>query len=277
MNKLVEQWRSCGLEDGDIALIHSSAKRTLKTHGITPAELLQSFQDAVGYRGTVLFPVFNFGWCRGEPFNVLTTKSETGILSETARMWPGSQTTSHPAYRVAVIGALARAMSDYFTSRVNCDAYGYGSPFHMLHLLGGKIGILDLPDQNAMTFYHYVEESIMTPQFRSDLVYRFHKTFPGTYIDATQNAHKAEFNIFVRKDGVETWVDPMGELLWERGLYRGDRPHVGSGFRTIKATDVFNATAEIITSGKAEGMLWRKEFKPAVGDAGNASRVGASL
>ena len=30
--------------------------------------------------------------------------------------------------------------------------------FGLLHELGGQIAVLDLPDQYAMTFYHYIEE-----------------------------------------------------------------------------------------------------------------------
>jgi aminoglycoside 3-N-acetyltransferase len=59
--------------------------------------------------------------------------------------------------------------------------------------------------------------------------------------------------------GVVTHVNPMGELLWRKGLYHGCRPGEGSGLRTIAAADLFDATAEVIRQGRAPGMLYRIE------------------
>ena len=51
-------------------------------------------------------------------------------------------------------------------------------------------------------------------------------------------------------------VDPMGELLWEKGLYRGDRPKSGSGLRVISAGALFDEAARVIQEGRAEGLLY---------------------
>ncbi len=59
--------------------------------------------------------------------------------------------------------------------------------------------------------------------------------------------------------GIGYAVDPMGELLWQRGLYRGDRPGQGSGLRTIEAPAFFDAVSEVILDGRAEGLLYRIE------------------
>ena len=40
----------------------------------------------------------------------------------------------------------------------------------------------------------------------------------------------------------------MGEILWDKNIYRGDRPKVNSGLRIGNANDIFNATEEIIKS-----------------------------
>ena len=56
---------------------------------------------------------------------------------------------------------------------------------------------------------------------------------------------------------VVTDVDVMGEVLWSRGLYKGDRPGEGSGLRLIDANALFDAVAEVVDQGRAEGLLYR--------------------
>jgi aminoglycoside 3-N-acetyltransferase len=108
-----------------------------------------------------------------------------------------------------------------------------------------------LPDQNSMTFYHYIEESL-------NVSYRYHKTFTGPYVDEEGIEEARSFGLFVRKldEGVVTHVDPMGEILWDKGLYTGCRPKQGSGLRVISAPRMFNEVAEVIREGKAQGLLY---------------------
>jgi aminoglycoside 3-N-acetyltransferase len=140
---------------------------------------------------------------------------------------------------------------DLFRGIDNFSGYGADSPFAILHQAGGKIAVLDLPDQESMTFYHYVEES-------KAVDYRFHKHFSGLYTDADGNAGQRTYGLFVRKieQGVVTRVDPMGELLWQKGLYSGDRPGTGSGLRVIDARSLYEAVATVIEQGRARGLLY---------------------
>ncbi|MGA9075436.1 MAG: hypothetical protein WB368_15075, partial [Candidatus Sulfotelmatobacter sp.] len=65
----------------------------------------------------------------------------------------------------------------------NFSGDGADSPFGILHKEGGKIAVLDLPDQQSMTFHHYVEESLSVD-------YRFHKRFsaPSPCLELWRNA-----------------------------------------------------------------------------------------
>jgi len=60
---------------------------------------------------------------------------------------------------------------------------------------------------------------------------------------------------------VLTDVNPMGEILWQRGLYSGERPRQGIGLRTIYANAMFEAVSQVIKSGRALGLLY--SIKPA--------------
>lgn len=249
---LAADWRAAGVRDGDMLLLHSNLRRSFRRiaelgAAPSPELVIQSFLRALGPDGTLLLPLFNFDFTRGVTFDLRHTPSQMGILTEVGRCWPGAVRTGHPIYSFAVIGARAPS----FDGLANDSGYGADSPFGVLHREGGSIGVIDLPDQNSMTFYHYVEESHAAP-------YRYHKRFAGPYVDADGVESRREFGLFVRdvERGVQTQVDPMGERLWEAGLYSGCRPREGSGLRVIGAAPMFDAVAEVLRSGRAEGLLY---------------------
>jgi aminoglycoside 3-N-acetyltransferase len=245
---LTAAWARAGIARGDVVLLHSSAKRTLLTHRLTRQALLDSFLDAVGPTGTLLLPLFNFDFTRGVPFDIRRTPSQTGALSEAGRLHPGAVRTGHPIYSFAAIGARAQE----FSGVCNRSGYGPDSPFGMLHAMDGKIAVLDLEDQHAMTFYHYVEEM-------RDAPYRYFKAFTGTYFDAAGVPSIETCRLFVRDIGedVATHVNPCGELMWQAGLYQGERPMTGAGLRTIGARAMFDFVADVIDTGRAEGLLYQ--------------------
>lgn len=253
--QLSAEWRAAGVGEGDMLLVHSSISRTLRRvkslYGSACVELVvASLLEAVGEEGTLLFPLFNFDFTKGVPFDIRTTPSQMGVLTETARQWPGAVRTGHPIYSFAIIGKEANS----FRGVTNFSGYGADSPFAMLHRARGKIGVIDLPDQQSMTFYHYVEEAFAVP-------YRYHKIFTGQYVDENGNKENRTFGLFVRnlEQGVQTQVDPMGELLWRKGLYSGCRPRERCGLRVISAEAMFDAVAEVIAQGRAKDLLYRIE------------------
>ena len=174
---LARQWRDAGLDAGETLLLHSSLRRTTRAvvraggQVSDAAEIvLDSFLEALGPDGTLLLPLFNFDFTTGVPFDIRTSPSHMGALTEAGRLRPGAVRTGHPIYSFAVIGRRAEAFRDV----ENFSGYGADSPFAMLRAMGGRIGVLDLPDQHSMTFYHHVEEMKAAP-------WRFHKTFGGDW------------------------------------------------------------------------------------------------
>jgi aminoglycoside 3-N-acetyltransferase len=212
--------------------------------------VLQSFLEALGNDGTLLLPLFNFDFADGKPFDISETPSQMGVLTEAGRNWPGAVRTGHPIYSFAAIGRNAGR----FRNICNFSGYGADSPFAILREIDGLIGVLDLEDQNSMTYYHHVEETLEVP-------YRYHKQFTGLYCGSDGIEKERTFGLFVRdlEAGVTTRVNPIGERLWTMGLYRGDRPGKGSGLRTISARMMFDAVADVIRAGQAEGMLYAIE------------------
>ena len=252
IKQLSENWAKCGVNSGDTLLVHSNIKRTLVTarrKGIqlTPDDVLNSFLDSLGSAGTLILPLFNFDFPTTKHFDIRKTPSQMGALTEAARKRSDAVRTGHPIYSFAVL----RKEKGKFDGLVNESGYGENSPFGLLRALDGKIASLDLEDQDSMTFYHYVEESMAVD-------YRYFKTFSGTYIAADGYKSERGFKLFVRDIDrkVFTNVNPAGELLWKAGLYRGDRPKENFGLRTIEAASMFRFVTNLIKEGRAEGNLF---------------------
>ena len=252
---LQQRWSSAGLIEGDTVLIHSNIKRTLVEYRansiqISPLDILESFLDVIGPKGTLLLPLFNFDFPKGVPFDIRNSQSQMGALTEIGRKYPGAVRTGHPIYSFAVIGYK----SADFSGIDNVSGYAEDSPFGLLKRLNGKIGSLDLDDQNSMTFNHHVEEVKCVD-------YRYYKSFDGAYTDSSGEMKNKKYDLFVRnvEGGVMTDVNPAGELMWQAELYSGFRPKEGAGLRLIMAQSMFNFIEKLIDNGKALGTLYSIE------------------
>lgn len=249
---LQQRWKKSGLFEGDTVLIHSNIKRTLVEYrrnkvAISPQDILESFLDVIGPKGTLLLPLFNFDFAKGVPFDIKNSESQMGALTEAGRKFSGAVRTGHPIYSFAVIGYK----SSEFAGIDNVSGYAEDSPFGVLKRLNGRIGSLDLEDQNSMTFYHHVEEV-------KRVNYRHFKTFCGDYRESSGETKNKKYDIYVRdiERGVMTDVNPAGEMLWGAGLYSGFRPLEGSGLRLISAQAMFSFVEKLIDNGKALGTLY---------------------
>lgn len=89
------------------------------------------------------------------------------------------------------------------------------------------------------------------------------RSITGEYTDKQGKTEIKTYSLFVRdlEKGVETDVEPIEKLMWEKGLYDGYLPNEGSGLKVIPVNKMFDFTSDIITSGKAEGMLYRIKGK----------------
>ncbi len=251
-NALSGYWDYSGLEEGDSVLIHSSMTRTLR-HLISlgskpePGLILDSLLEQIGNSGTLLLPLFNFEFPDTKYFSINDTPSQMGVLSEFARKNYSGVRTGHPIYSFYVIGANAQE----FSGIDNKSGYGIDSPFGRLRLLDGKIGVIDLDDQQSMTSYHHVEEML-------NVDYRYFKDFSGEYVDSSSMSSERTYSIFVRdvNRGITTDLNRMGEILWKEGFYKGFRKGTGNGLRTISAQALFDRTSIEILEGRAHETLY---------------------
>ena len=112
INELSEKWQKSGINKGDLILLHSNITRLLldfKSRGIKLDLnlIIESFLTSVGSQGTLLLPLFNFNFTKGETFNIKSTPSKMGVLTEYFRKNFNIIRTGHPIYSFAVYGRKA--------------------------------------------------------------------------------------------------------------------------------------------------------------------------
>lgn len=163
--------------------VKSKADRNAFLHGLT--DMLQS---VTGQKGTLLFPVFTWDFCRGKSFNAASTNGEVGVYNN----WILQNRhdfirTKHPIYSFMVWGKHAEELA----AMDNQGAWDEASPFAFLHHNGGKQLLLGCSLQRGFTFMHYVEASLHVP-------YRYEKAFRGEYIQGDGTRAVRTYTMYVR-------------------------------------------------------------------------------
>ena len=251
-NYLYSLWTAGGIKRGDKLLIHSNLKNILldlkkKKFSFTVEDIIFNLLDFLGQEGTLIFPSFSFKFVDSKFFSLKKTKSEMGIMSETARKLAKQNRTWNPIYSFSILGNVPNAE----IKKKNYSALGNKSIFNWIIQNDGKIILIDLADQNSMTIYHHIEEI-------NNADWRFHKIFEGNYIDWNENRTLVKAKTFVRKDkdAITTNVLGMQNYLMEKKLYFCQFKNSIKGIRSIKAKVVKTSVEKILKNNGAEGMLY---------------------
>src|SRR5258708_7468036 len=150
---LVKDFRDLGLQSGDTLLVHSSYK-SLGPLEVGPQTVIDAMLAALGPDGTLIMPTFNFDFNKGKPWDVRSTPSQMGILTELARKDPRARRVFHPIYSFAILGKHA----DLLGGLRYKSSYARDSVFGKLRELNGKIMVIGLSYTNSMTFFHHIEQ-----------------------------------------------------------------------------------------------------------------------
>lgn len=207
--ELIEGFQALGVTAGDVLLVHSAYKSFGGVEG-GPMTVIEALLELLTPEGTLLMPVFNFDtFTKGKPWDVRTTPSEMGILTEMARTDPRFKRVFHPFYSFSISGKHA----GLFTRLRYKSAYERISVFGHLRDLDGKVMIIGLSYNNSITFFHHIEEL-------EGVDYRYIKAFHGQVTEEDGTTYMDTFYMLVRDvdRGVHTMVDPMGAIFEEAGL-----------------------------------------------------------
>ncbi len=188
-NDVVTALRAIGISTGDEICVHSSLVKLGKIL-VAPeqmlATLVAALREVVGATGTILMPTFSYSYCHGEVFDVRTTPSTVGILTEYYRQLDGVKRTHNPIFSFAVSGPE----TDTYLACPNDTCFGPGSVYDVMTQHDAKVVLLGHL-LRGHTFIHYVEEC-------AHVSYRFYKTFHGTTIDEAGQAHESDIQYYVR-------------------------------------------------------------------------------
>ena len=206
--ELIEGFKNAGIETGDTLLVHSSYKSFGGVDG-GPQAVIDALLEVLTPEGTLIMPTFNFNFNKGEPWDVRTTPSQMGILTELVRLDSRAKRVFHPFYSFAIIGKHA---GDLTRERYK-SSYERNSVFGKLRDLDGKIMIIGLDYTHSLTFVHHVEQM-------EGVDYRYIKEFSGEVTDENGHTTSDTFYMLVRDldKGVITEVNPMGALLEKLGV-----------------------------------------------------------
>jgi len=229
---LVAGFRSMRVEAGDTLLVHSSYK-SLGTVDGGPQTVVNALEAALGPEGTLIMPTFNFDFNKGQPWDVRSTPSQMGILTELVRKDPRAKRVFHPIYSFAILGKHAEMLGNLRYK----SSYERSSVFGKLRDLDGKIMVIGLSYTNSMTFFHHIEQM-------EGVDYRFLKQFAGEVTDWDGTTKTDTFEMLVRDidKGVITEVNPMGELMENEGVIKTGQ--IGdAAVKLMKANEVYAFTA----------------------------------
>lgn len=217
-----------GLKKGDIVYVISDVLELAKVSRIHTERFdaqcfLNSIMEKVGEEGTVLFPVFSWGFCEGKLFDYRKTPGETGALGNAALKNEKFKRTTHPIYSFAVWGKLQNEICGIETE----DSFGEGTIFDYLYKHKAKALVIGLSALEGLTMVHYVEQIV-------GVSYRFFKKFEGRYVDAAGHEQNKHVVMYVRDLNIdpEENMERLSQILEE--LKISDTQIInGVPFRTV--------------------------------------------
>ena len=238
------------LKDGDVVFISSDITNlflSCKQSGefFDANKFIDIIIDIIGPTGTLLFPTYNWDFCRGKVYDYNKATCKTGYLGSVALSRKDFKRTKHPIYSFAVTGNH----KDYLCSLDNKSSFGYGSPFDYLYKIGAINIIIDVPYTDCFTYIHYVQEISGIRDCR------YMKTFKSGYINEHGSYSIKEYDMLVRRLqlNVENHVEGMGKILECNGVSKIMYIN-GLKFNKVLMHDAFSFIMHDIKENKSRNL-----------------------
>jgi len=187
---LLQALQSVGIRTGDIIFVHSSIYRMGKLADTAIDDIPQAVTsiliDLLGPSGGLYAPTFTYKFCDGQPFDIRSTPSEMGVLTEYIRKQEESVRSPHPMQSIAGMGPNAVDVCNRDTR----TTFTSGGPIDRLYELDAKVLLLGAPFQST-SLIHYVEEKCEVP-------YRCWKEFEGEYTNRNGDTDPVTYEMYVR-------------------------------------------------------------------------------
>ena len=215
--KLRELATHLNLKKGDNVFVTSDVKQLLYDCVSHEDEtdlniLIDGIIDIIGEDATLVFPTFNWSFCKGTPFDYYKTPCKTGSLGKFALKRDDFKRTRHPIYSFAVWGKGKEELC----AMDNKSSFGADSPFtyftenHFINLF------IDKDCQHSFVYVHYVEEQ------NGPVPYRYLKDFTADYTDEAGSTRTATYSMNVRDldMDVEILIYPYEPEMEKKGILK---------------------------------------------------------
>lgn len=175
---------------------------------------INKIQEKITIKGTIVFPTYNWDFCKGIAFDYKKTKSKTGVLSQKALKREDFLRTKHPIYSFAVWGKDSKVLY----SLNNSSSFGKDSLFSYFKENNYKMIFLDVSFTNSLTFTHHMEEILNAP-------YRFSKNFTAKYIDENNKEEFRTYSMYVRylEFDVGNNMDKLEKIAEEKDILKENK------------------------------------------------------
>lgn len=221
--------REIGIKAGDTVCIHSQLfgfGMPLCNKDILLDMLCKIFMTIVGPEGTVIMPAFSYSFCKKEIYNIETTPSTVGLLTEHFRNYSGVKRTKHPIFSFSVWGKRQEEFLDICWDAFDLSSSVYGKMIQT----NDKIVLFGAP--KGYTFYYLAEQAV-------GVKHRYFKNFDG-YIVENGKPYYQIVPYYVRHLDMKSAEDEntVDSFLAENNLIR--TVNIGSGsIRLFKCKEVF--------------------------------------
>lgn len=244
----MDEFRSLGMESPDTIFVHSAYSSLGRVPGGVeggPQAVIDSILEIVGSNGTLIMPTFNYDFLKGVPWDIRSSPSQMGALTELVRLDPRAKRMFHPIYSMTAIGKHA----DELAAHRSQDCFGETTIFKKFRDWDAKILIIGLPYSKSITFLHHCEQA-------AEVDYRFLKEFKGTAIDIEGKPHEDAYTMFVRDvdRGVVLDFEPIGALL-DGQVVKMKKIGLGD-VRLMKCRDVFQVAVKALREHKGPGLTY---------------------
>lgn len=226
---IVSGLRALGLCPGDLVQVHSSLSAFGHVEGGADA-VVDALLETVGPAGTVMVPTFNHG--SADIFDLRTTPSTNGAITEALRHRPEAFRSLHPTHPTAAIGPLGELLT---SEHLHVGTFGLRSPLGKLAAMGGQILLLGV-GMNVNTMAHVGEMLYGAPCIADG-------AWPRRIVDGLGHIVTV-YGMYWRDGPCRVEWAPLEQALRERDLIRDGRIG-GAQVHLMPAAAVVGATVRL--------------------------------
>jgi len=187
-----EIFNSLNINKNDKILVNSSILKILiecqkANKKFEPNQIIDVIIEKIGITGTLLFPAYNWDFCKGISFDYFNSKSQSGSLGNISLKRKDFKRSKNPIYSFSVFGND----KEHICSMSHTSCFGLESPFGYLIENKGKNLFIDIDYKDAFTFVHVAEEFV-------GVNYRYLKDFKGKYKNKFNQETEDHYKMYVR-------------------------------------------------------------------------------